>query len=152
MKLYLVQHGEAVSKDINPDRPLAEKGKEDIDKLAGFLKSNETNISNVFHSGKARALQTAEIFANTLGDIKVEILEGIAPNDPVDSLAAKITQLENNTMIVGHLPFMAKFISYLVMGDEEKIIVDYQPGSVICIEQDESNSWKIRWMIRPDCF
>jgi len=30
MRVYLVQHGEAVSKEENPDRPLSEKGAADV--------------------------------------------------------------------------------------------------------------------------
>ena len=33
MRLYLVQHGEAVAKEVDPDRPLSEHGREDIVRL-----------------------------------------------------------------------------------------------------------------------
>lgn len=43
MRLYLVQHGEAVSEEIDPARSLSEKGKTDISKIAKFLKEKKVN-------------------------------------------------------------------------------------------------------------
>jgi hypothetical protein len=36
MRVYLVQHGEAVAKDVDAERPLTEKGAEDVKKVAEF--------------------------------------------------------------------------------------------------------------------
>lgn len=152
MKLYLVQHGESVSKEIDPDRPLSAQGELDVKQLAGFLKQAGVSVDHIKHSGKTRARQTAEILAKALldnGDI--EAIEGIAPNDPVADFAMIIPTLETDTMIVGHLPFMAKLVAWLVTADENQPLVTYQQGSVVCVEQDESHNWRIQWMIRPDC-
>lgn len=153
MKLFLIQHGEAFSRETDPDRPLTEKGTSDIRGLAEFLRENETLASNILHSGKTRAQQTAEILATALlHDNKPVSINGIAPNDSIEEFANNISRLETNTMVVGHLPFMANLVSYLVTDEKNRIIVDYQPGSIVCIEQDKNNCWKIQWMIRPDCF
>jgi phosphohistidine phosphatase len=53
-------------------------------------------------------------------------------------------------MIVGHMPFMAKMVSYLVTGNENQAIVAYRPGSVVCLKQNPEESWQIQWMLRPD--
>ena len=37
MKLYLVQHGEALPKEINSDRPLSDQGRQDLEQFARFL-------------------------------------------------------------------------------------------------------------------
>ena len=152
MKLYLVQHGESVSKEIDPDRPLSAQGELDVKQLADFLKQAGVSVDQIKHSGKTRARQTAEILAKVLldnGDI--EAIEGIAPNDPVAAFALTIPTLKTNTMIVGHLPFMAKLVSYLITYETNQPLVAYKPGSVVCLEQDESMNWQIQWMIRPDC-
>ena len=39
MKLFLVQHGKAETKETNPLRPLTEQGREDVSKIAEFIKS-----------------------------------------------------------------------------------------------------------------
>jgi len=55
-----------------------------------------------------------------------------------------------DTMVVGHLPFMAKLVSHLVTGDDGQIHVAYQPGSVVCLELIEKDNWQINWMLRPE--
>ena len=63
MKLFLVQHGEARAKDADPDRPLSEKGREDIKKTAEFLKKTGQKPDLIWHSSKTRAIQSAEIIS-----------------------------------------------------------------------------------------
>jgi len=38
MKLYLVQHAKAASKEVDPERPLTEEGHRDIQKVAAFIR------------------------------------------------------------------------------------------------------------------
>lgn len=62
MKLYLVQHGEACTKDVNTERPLTDQGKRDIDRLATFFTQADIQVSRVVHSGKLRAKQTLSVW------------------------------------------------------------------------------------------
>jgi phosphohistidine phosphatase SixA len=52
-------------------------------------------------------------------------------------------------MIVGHLPFLGKLVALLVTGSEENEIVEYQVGSIVCIERRDDGKWKVAWMITP---
>ena len=75
MKLYLVQHGEACAKDVDPDRPLTDAGKADVERLAAFLGQVGIRVDRVIHSGKLRAVQTAERLAGVLANIKVNAMQ-----------------------------------------------------------------------------
>ena len=66
MRIYLTQHGLAVPKDVDPDRPLSEQGRQDVQRLADFLKNTGAQVEQVLHSGKTRAEQTATILAPAL--------------------------------------------------------------------------------------
>ncbi|MDP8299148.1 MAG: histidine phosphatase family protein [Candidatus Tantalella remota] len=66
MRLYLVQHGKAMAKDQDPDRPLTVKGKEDSAKIAKFLNTAGISIDAIWHSTKTRAIETAQILAKEL--------------------------------------------------------------------------------------
>jgi len=153
MKLYLVQHGHALSKDIDAGRPLSPDGEQEVQLIATHMNEKRILVDKIYHSGKMRAHQTAEIFADTLAlsEEDVSALDGINPNDPVAAFAQNISKLKAETMLVGHLPFMAKLVSFLVTGQEEPSIVAYKPGSVVCLAQDEQKCWHIAWMLRPDC-
>ena len=152
MRLYCIQHGESLAKEIDPERRLTQQGEQDVQKLAGFLKHGGMPVSAILHSGKTRARQTAEILAEALlPNGKVVTIEGIDPNDPVEPFAEKLPQLGSDTMIVGHLPFMAKLVAHLLTGKPEPSLVAYQPGTAVCVERNEHQRWQVQWMIRPDC-
>ena len=149
MRLYLVQHGKPVPKEVNPERPLSGEGREEVKRVASFLKGAGIKVPQVVHSGKARARETAEILANALG-AELTQREGLAPLDDVKPLVAEIDSLLDNTMLVGHLPHLAKLASLLVAGDEEKGIVKFQQGGVACLIKDEEGAWAVAWMVVPE--
>jgi phosphohistidine phosphatase len=47
MKLYLVQHGEACAKQVDPDRLLTDQGREDIERLVAFLAQAGIEVGRV---------------------------------------------------------------------------------------------------------
>jgi phosphohistidine phosphatase len=151
MKLYLVQHGEACAKEVDPDRPLTEQGQADIDRLAAFLKQAGIQVYRVIHSGKLRAQQTAERLAKAIAPgVELETSGLINPNDNPKAFDWQSESWDRDTLIVGHLPFMAKLVSHLVIDDETRLITAYQPGSIVCLEHDNHADWQINWMIRPE--
>jgi len=82
MLLYLVQHGEAKREEEDPARPLTDKGKSEVEKIASFIAKTGIHIERILHSGKLRALQTAEILASHLKPPR-----GIEQADALDPLA-----------------------------------------------------------------
>lgn len=151
MRLYVVQHGEAVDKQKNPDRPLSEKGMADIECLADFLKDIEVAVDCIYHSGKTRAMQTAETLARGVileGDI--EQCDLLNPSDPTAPFIELVKTRGKDVLIAGHLPFVSKLVTSLVLGEEERAVVDFQPGCAVCVEADEEGNWTVGWMIRPE--
>lgn len=142
MKLYLVQHGEAVSEDIDPARPLTQKGKSDVEKTAEVLKNEGASIDEIWHSKKLRAKQSAEIIALILNINDVIEKDGLKPKDPVAPIAKLIHKNGKNILIAGHLPFLAKLTSILLTGSEDKEVAAFKQGGVVRIEKIDS-SWKL---------
>lgn len=66
MFVYLGQHGEAEREEVDPARPLTEKGRNDVRKVALFTAGAHVRVERIFHSGKLRARQTAEILGGVL--------------------------------------------------------------------------------------
>ena len=151
MKLYLVQHGEACTKEVNPDRPLTDQGKDDIDRLANLLEQAGIQVERVIHSGKRRAEQTAQRLAKAIAPgVELETSGLINPNDNPKAFDWQSESWDRDTLIVGHLPFMAKLVSHLLIEDENRLITSYQPGSIVCLEHTNEAKWQINWMIRPE--
>ena len=77
MHIYLVQHGAAVPKDENPEKPLSDSGRDDIKKMASFLARSHVSAARVIHSGKLRALETALLLAEVLGPGNVDRMQRV---------------------------------------------------------------------------
>lgn len=140
-----------MSKDVDPGRPLSSRGENDIKQLAEMLRVSGLTVNKVMHTSKMRAHQTAEILGEALlVSGEVEVTDGINPNDPVQDFSIRAHKFKHDTMVVGHLPFMTKMVSYLVTGNEDSDIVAYKPGSVVCLQQGAEEHWQIQFMLRPD--
>ena len=151
MKIYLVQHGEACAKEVDPDRPLTDQGKADIERLAAFLKRAGIQVERVIHSGKLRAAQTAERLAHAIaGGVELESCTLINPNDNPKTFDWQSDSRGRDTLVVGHLPFMARLVSHLLIEDENRLITAWQPGSIVCLQREDAGPWRINWMIRPE--
>ena len=151
MKLLLVQHGEACAKDIDPDRPLTDQGKRDVDRLARFLDKAGIRVERVIHSGKLRANQTAKRLAEAIAPgVELETSGLINPNDNPKAFDWQSESWDRDTLVVGHLPFMARLVSHLVIGDENRPIAAFKPGTIVCLELNENARWLVTWMVRPE--
>jgi len=153
MNIYLVQHGKAVSKEEDPKKPLSDKGVEDIRKTAAFLKKTGViRLESIFHSGKTRARQTAEILGSILlpGRTAQE-QTGLSPLDDVSIIAEEIKKLPNDAMFVGHLPHLGRLTSHLTTGSISSSFVGFQQGGVVCLKHDHvEEGWMIAWMLVPE--
>ena len=101
MKVYLVRHGEAESKEKNPERPLSSNGAQEVSELARYLKqTHKISVSQVWHSSKLRAKQTAELIVRELElSAPCQEVKGLNPLDDVKLCAQKIESLNENVLI-----------------------------------------------------
>jgi phosphohistidine phosphatase len=151
MRIYLTQHGLAVPKDVDPGRPLSERGQRDVRRLADFLGNAGIQVGQVLHSGKTRAEQTAEILAEgLLSTGKPQAHPGLGPTDPLEKVSPEIAFWSVDTLIVGHLPYLGRLASLLLASDPDLPLLAFQPGSMACLERDPGGRWTLVWMIRPE--
>lgn len=145
-KLYLVQHGLALNKAENPERPLSEAGIRQTRSIAKHLLASDITISSIFHSGKLRAQQTAGIIADVSGVKKIDAVDNLAPNDDVTLIRPQLNT--DRAMYVGHLPHLEKLVSNLVAGDENAGVMLFQNSAVICLQRQDS-MYRIAWYLTP---
>jgi phosphohistidine phosphatase len=151
MRLYLMQHGLAVPKEADPDRPLRAEGRADVRRLAAFLRGAGVRVEQVFHSGKTRAAQTAALLAEALLPAgQPEARAGLNPDDPLEILAPELVHWTADTMLVGHLPLLARLASLLLAADADRPLLAFRPGSLACLERDADRRWALLWMLRPE--
>jgi len=151
MRIYLTQHGLAVPKDVDPDRPLSEQGREDARRLAEFLDKAGIQVGQVLHSCKTRAEQTAAILGEALlPEGQPQAHAGLGPKDPLEKLSPEIAFWSVDTLIVGHLPYLGRLASLLLVSDPDRPLLAFQPGSMACLEKDAESQWELAWMVRPE--
>ena len=151
-RFFFAQHGLAVDKSIDAERPLSQEGIAQTKAIAEHLRTAGVNISKILHSGKLRAQQTADIFASILAVDDVTAVNGFSPNDDVRQTKLQLT--EEDALYIGHLPHLDKLVSLLLSGDEVGGVLLFQNSAVICIETDdsstESSGYSIRWYLNHE--
>lgn len=144
-----MQHGEAAPESVDASRPLTLKGKNDLLKVASFMRQARVRVDEVWYSPKLRAKQTAEIVAKEINLTKLIEQNWLKPNDPIDFALTEIQKKKAAVLITGHLPFIQKLASFLLSEAQDKELIKFVPGSVMFLEGGKF-SWQVAWMINPE--
>lgn len=150
MALYLVQHGKSLSKAEDPEKGLSVDGKQETERIAGVAKGYRVKVSRIHHSGKKRARETAEILASMLAPAnQLEPCDGMNPLDDVHAFADRL-ELDQNIMLVGHLPFLERLIGLLVCGNSDQTVFKLQNSGILCLDRvGQVKNPVIRWALMP---
>jgi phosphohistidine phosphatase len=146
-QIYFAQHGLALDKSENPDRPLSTDGIAQTQAVASQLKSSSVFISHIFHSGKLRAQQTADIFAAVLSTPTPTLHHAMSPMDDSEILINSLST--NHALYVGHLPHLDKVVSSLVTKNDTLQILQFKNSGVVCLNNN-SEVYSICWYLTPD--
>ena len=150
MALFLVQHGKSLPKAQDPQQGLSKEGIAEVERIAAVAKGYHIPVSQIMHSGKTRARQTAQIFAAALAPPGgVVESAGLNPLDDVTAAAASI-DTRKEVMLVGHLPFMERLTSWLITGSIERPVFRFQNGGIVCLDTiADPQAWVIKWTLMP---
>jgi phosphohistidine phosphatase len=151
MHLYLVQHGEAVPEEVDPERPLTLEGRDSVKRMASYIGHHgDMEIDRLYHSGKLRAQETAAIIARELRlEKRMEEGKELNPRSLPWGWVERLADMQENIMIVGHLPHLKRLTALLICQDESKKCVDFKNGGVVCLARNESGIWSLQWIIVP---
>jgi phosphohistidine phosphatase len=150
MQLYLVQHGEAQPKDVDASRSLTERGREETQRVATLAGRMKVEVHQIWHSGKTRAKQTAEIFGTAFSPPGgVATVTGLAPDDDVRPIAKALARESQSLMLVGHMPFMARLAGLLLTGDPERTPIKFRNSALVCLTRADDR-WQMAWILTPE--
>jgi len=151
MHIYLVQHGASKSEAEDPQRNLTDEGRRTVEKMADYLAGAWLSLDRIKRSGKLRARQTAEILAASLKPQNgIEEVSGMAPNDDVTAMRISLHSETENVMLVGHLPYLSRLLSSLLLVDENRPLVEFHMGGGVCLARAENAQFRILWALTPD--
>ena len=152
MYLFLAQHGEAKPAETDPTRGLTTKGIADVRKVAAQLRKLNLDVKRIYHSGKTRAYETASILAEQLKPVRgVVEAEGLGPQDDLQIWHELLKGLDEDVVLVGHLPHLRRLASLLLCGDPERTLVHLKMGGMVCLRRLE-DEWSLEWAVSPDLF
>lgn len=150
MKLYLMRHGEALSPQKDPERGLTDNGKLKIEGVATHLQNMGVTFSQIFHSKKKRARETAEIMKRIISpDVIPTLHQHITPNDEPNLIIDELNSWEKDTLITSHLPYVPNLMTQLTGQDAYLSAISFETGTVVCLEKDDNSNWNVKWATSP---
>jgi phosphohistidine phosphatase len=150
VEVYLVQHGEARPESEDATRPLSDRGRAEVELMASWVAEAGVRPARIVHSGKLRAMQTAEILGRYLeprGDVSEQ--SGLNPLDEPEVARHLVEEAGEPLMLVGHLPHLGRLASLLVLGNVECGVVQFRMGGVVCLSEADGN-WLVKWALIPE--
>jgi phosphohistidine phosphatase len=149
MFVYILRHGDAKPEHEDPQRGLSVRGRQEVEAVSRVFSGLNPQIDAIWHSGKTRAEQTAEIIAATLRiEARIHARNGLNPNDPLPPLVEELERRDSNLVIVGHLPQLGKLISALLLGTEQNLL-DFPSAGLVCLE-NTNDMWILDWFLTPE--
>jgi phosphohistidine phosphatase len=148
IRVYFLRHGEAdwpKWEGDDDDRPLTERGRKEMRKVARFLDALDLSLDDILTSPLPRAQQTAEIVAERF-KLHAREEDALAKNFDVPALKQIVRKYSvENLMIVGHEPNFTEVISG-VTGATLKL----SKGGVALVElDDEKMKGRLLWLFPP---
>lgn len=147
MRLFLAHHGDAVGPEIDPRRPLSPHGRAAAERLAADAAARGARPAVVWHSGKLRAKQTAEIFwraCNALAELSAT--RDLQPDDQPVWMRDRLRHERRDILIAGHFPHLPGLLR-LLAGDQ----AGFPPHGIVALETtDEGETWRQIWQGQPE--
>jgi len=143
--VLLVHHGEAVGPEVDPMRPLSTRGRAATGSLAASAAERGAKPDVIWHSGKLRARQTAELFwqaCNPFAPLTAE--RGLLPDDPPHWIRDRLTGETRSVLIAGHMPYLPRLLALLI-GDAASR-QSFPLHGCIALESD-GERWKELWRL-----
>ena len=152
MWLYLVHHGDALSPDVDPRRPLSTPGHLATERLAEMVATRGARPAVIWHSGKLRARQTAELFWRACNPLaEFQAAPGLQPADFPGLFRTHLIGEPRDLMAVGHMPNLPRVFGLLTTGSPDAP-ADFPPHGIVALEResdDAASLWIERWRLDP---
>jgi len=145
--IVLVHHGDAIGSEIEPMRPLSRRGREASERLAAVAAARGVSPEVVWHSGKLRARQTAELFWRACNPLAaISAARGLQPTDPPRLLREQLEEDARSIVVVGHMPHLARLLRMLCGRPPDSATTDFPAHGCVALER-QGDIWKELWRL-----
>ena len=145
--IVLVHHGDALGPDVEPMRPLSGPGRAASARLAAAAAARGVSPEVVWHSGKLRARQTAELFWRACNPrAAVSAARGLQPTDPPGRLRDQLYGDTRSIVVVGHMPHLVRLLRVLCGEPPDSATTDFPIHGCVALERQEE-IWEELWRL-----
>lgn len=157
MEVYILRHGDAVDRVTggyahDADRPLTEAGRAEVLAVASGLRRLGLTLDLLLTSPLVRAVQTAEIIAETLTVARGPVVTpALAPGGDLAAVLAAARPGGQRVMVVGHMPSLGELASWLTWGDPA-LVVPLRTAGLCRVDlgpHDQPGAGDLRWLLPP---
>ena len=157
MIFYIIRHAHASDASHDASRPLSERGRGEVARVAKFLKAaGGLPAVEFWHSPLLRAAQTAELLAHGLGSkAPLLLVPGLEPDDDPSEIAARLSTAPRPVAVVGHDPNLTALGTLLVRKVPWPPVFVMSKCTVLALERDGHGrdvAWAARWQLAPELF
>lgn len=146
--IVLVHHADAVGPNVDPMRPLSDAGRTAATRLAAEAAARGVRPDRVWHSGKLRARQTAELFWRACNPLATfSAARGLQPDDPPAWIRDELAGESRSILIVGHMPHLDRLLRLLRQGDPASSVSSFPLHGCVALERDAAERWKEIWRV-----
>jgi phosphohistidine phosphatase len=132
---------------MDPMRPLSERGRLQVDRLARQAAARGAKPDVIWHSGKLRARQTAEAYwkhCNPFAEFSA--VHGLQPTDPTNWIADAIAGETRHIMLTGHMPHLPRLLGRLLSGAADAPPREFPLNGIVALENVDGQ-WVERWRL-----
>jgi phosphohistidine phosphatase len=157
MDLFILRHGKAVqsSGGLNDTtRALSADGRDEIRKVARWMRSERFRFDVIATSPLTRAVETAEIVAKAAGrKERPEVWEELKPGGDPDAICRHVVQSGTGAavLLVGHEPDLSDLIGWIITtGNTASLLL--AKGGLAKIRNfsfDKKPSGELQWLLTP---
>lgn len=152
MLIHLMQHGACLPKEADPAQPISPVGIDQITRSAKAMRSLGLEFDLIVASTKLRAVQTAEIIADTIGypTRKIDTNDAFKPSAQPEKALSYIEECDRELiLVVGHLPSLPRLASRL-LGHNDGVHLHFSNGGLTSIEASPTLSQAtLLWHLQP---
>lgn len=144
--IVLVHHAAALGPEVDPMRPISAPGRAAAARLAAEAAARGVRPEVIWHSGKLRARQTAELFWHACNPLAAfSATRGLQPVDPPGWMRDQLAGDDRSILIVGHMPHLSRLL-HVLRGDPPDSAPDFPLHGCVALERD-GERWKELWRL-----
>jgi phosphohistidine phosphatase len=148
--IYLMRHADAVSDEVDAERPLSAKGREQVARVCAALRAKGGfEPREIWHSSLRRSRETAELLAAGLGlGAPLVLKPGLGPDDDAHRFAAVLEEAAPGVAVVGHEPHLGVLACSMVHGPGTPPIFYPFPKAGVLSLARRPKGWRAEWLVR----